>query len=103
MPLVRKRTGIFFIASRDFLVEFGQFRVLIQEIGRIKARHVNMRGVEKEQARKIVPVGIEDYLAGGNIRAHPSSALRVIFTALAAVYVLGGVIDIYKERRAQRN
>src|SRR5437660_3873920 len=31
-----QRTGIFFIASGDFHVELGQFRVLIQQVSRIK-------------------------------------------------------------------
>src|SRR5207237_4320183 len=29
-----QRTGIFFIASRDFLVKLGQFRILIQQVSR---------------------------------------------------------------------
>ena len=54
-----------------------------------------------EQARKVVPVGVENHLAGGNIPTHPGSAFRVIVARVAFANVMRGAIDVRKQCRSQ--
>src|SRR3989440_1567684 len=62
--VANQRAGIFFIAQGDSLVELRQVSILVVQVGWIEARNVSVRRIVVEQPRKVVPVSVEDDLAG---------------------------------------
>src|SRR5205823_630057 len=68
----------------------------------IKSGDVSVRRIVVQQARKIVPVGIENHLPCRHVGAHPESALRVMIARIAFVNVFGGAIDVREQSEAQR-
>src|SRR5574341_365963 len=82
-PVANERPRILLITSRYFYIEIRKLRVAVMQVSWVQAGNIKVTRIEIEQTREVVPVGIKNDLAGGNIRAHPRRAARVEIARLA--------------------